>query len=206
MVGLPPRRGQYFLSKRKKVPKKARGTATTGKSPLLPILTAGLAMSRAMKLDSLRTGAERARARLFPPSKWAGLFPSAAYRRPRPRGRRRAYASLAGWDALAWRGQFSRATSRQGFKVMLAFGASRRVCHPTAVCAGQLTGNHTRPASHETFRRVAVCIRQLTGNHTRPASREACRRAAVASRPSCMSHEQPRALRARCGVQGVTPC
>ena len=27
-VGLPPRRGKYFLSKRKKVPKKARGTAT----------------------------------------------------------------------------------------------------------------------------------------------------------------------------------
>ena len=29
MVGLPPRGGEYFLSKRKKVPKKARGTATT---------------------------------------------------------------------------------------------------------------------------------------------------------------------------------
>ena len=28
VVGLPPRGGQYFLSKRKKVPKKARGTAT----------------------------------------------------------------------------------------------------------------------------------------------------------------------------------
>ena len=151
-------------------------------------------MSRAMKLDSLRTGAERARARLFPPSKWAGLFPSAAYRRPRPRGRRRAYASLAGWDALAWRGQFSRATSRQGFKVMLAFGASRRVCHPTAVCAGQLTGNHTRPASRETFRRVAVCIRQQTGNHTRPASREACRRAAVKPRPTFMSPYAPARL------------
>ena len=52
MVGLPPRRGKYFLSARKKVPKKARGTATTGKSPLLPILPAGLAMSRAIKLDS----------------------------------------------------------------------------------------------------------------------------------------------------------
>ena len=28
LVGLPPRGGKYFLSKRKKVPKKARGTAT----------------------------------------------------------------------------------------------------------------------------------------------------------------------------------
>ena len=83
-VGLPPRGGQYFLSKRKKVPKKARGTATPGKRLLLPILTAGLAMSRAMELDSFHQLLERARARLFPPSKWAGLFPSAAYRRSAP--------------------------------------------------------------------------------------------------------------------------
>ena len=83
-VGLPPRGGQYFLSKRKKVPKKARGTATTGKRLLLPILPAGLAMSRAMELDSFHLRLERARARLFPSSKWAGLFPSAAYRRSSP--------------------------------------------------------------------------------------------------------------------------
>ena len=44
--------GKYFLSKRKKVPKKAGGTATTGKSLLLPILPAGLATSRVIKLDS----------------------------------------------------------------------------------------------------------------------------------------------------------
>ena len=55
-----------------------------GKRLLLPILTAGLAMSRAMKLDSFHKLLERARARLFPPSKWAGLFPSAAYRRSAP--------------------------------------------------------------------------------------------------------------------------
>ena len=55
-----------------------------GKSPLLPILAAGLAMSRAMELDSFHQLLERARARLFPPSKWAGLFPSAAYRRSSP--------------------------------------------------------------------------------------------------------------------------
>ena len=82
--GCRPDGGSYFLSTRKKVPKKACGTATPGKRLLLPILTAGLAMSRAMELDSYHTGAERARARLFPPSKWAGLFPSAAYRRSAP--------------------------------------------------------------------------------------------------------------------------
>ena len=47
-VGLPPRGGQYFLSKRKKVPKKAGGTATPGKRLLLPILTEGFATSRAI--------------------------------------------------------------------------------------------------------------------------------------------------------------
>ena len=52
-----------------------------GKRLLLPILAAGLAMSRAMKLGSFHLLLERARARLFPPSKWAGLFPFAAYRR-----------------------------------------------------------------------------------------------------------------------------
>ena len=55
--------------------------ALPGKRLLLPILPAGLTMSRAMELDSFLHLLERARARLFPPSKWAGLFPSAAYRR-----------------------------------------------------------------------------------------------------------------------------
>ncbi len=52
-----------------------------GKRLLLPILAAGVAMSRAMKLGSFHLLLERARARLFLPSKWAGLFPFAAYRR-----------------------------------------------------------------------------------------------------------------------------
>ena len=64
--------------------KKASGTATPGKSPLLPILAAGLAMSRAAELASLRMLSCALGARLFPPSKWAGLFPSAAYRRSAP--------------------------------------------------------------------------------------------------------------------------
>ena len=55
-----------------------RCTHPPGKRLLLPILTAGLAMSRAMKLDSYHLRFERARAHLFPPSKWAGLFPCVA--------------------------------------------------------------------------------------------------------------------------------
>ena len=72
--GCRPDGGSYFLSTRKKVPKKACGTATPGKRLLLPILTAGLAMSRAMELDSLHTGAERVRARLFSADKMGGPF------------------------------------------------------------------------------------------------------------------------------------
>ena len=74
----------FFRWRKKSMQKKASGTATPGKRLLLPILTAGLAMSRAMELANLPIRAERARARHFPPSKWAGLFPSAAYRRPAP--------------------------------------------------------------------------------------------------------------------------
>ena len=74
----------FFRWRKKSVQKKASGTATPGKSPLLPILTAGLAMSRAAQLASLRIQSCALGARLFPPSKWAGLFPSAAYRRSAP--------------------------------------------------------------------------------------------------------------------------
>ena len=69
---------------KEKCAKESQRHGTTGKSPLLPILTAGLAMSRAMELDSYHLRYERARAHLFPPSKWAGLFPFAAYRRSAP--------------------------------------------------------------------------------------------------------------------------
>ena len=74
----------FFRWRKKSVQKKASGTATPGKSPLLPILAAGLAMSRAAELASLRMLSCALGARLFPPSKWAGLFPSAAYRRSAP--------------------------------------------------------------------------------------------------------------------------
>ena len=74
----------FFRWRKKSVQKKASGTATPGKRLLLPILAAGLAMSRAAWLASLRLPSCALGARLFPPSKWAGLFPSAAYRRSAP--------------------------------------------------------------------------------------------------------------------------
>ena len=83
-MGLPPRRGIVLSFGAKESTKESKRHGATEKRLLLPILTAGLAMSRAMELSSFHIRAERARARLFPPSKWAGLFPSAAYRRPAP--------------------------------------------------------------------------------------------------------------------------
>ena len=74
----------FFRWRKKSVQKKASGTATPGKSPLLPILTAGLAMSRAAQLNCQHGRSCALGARLFPPPKWAGLFPSAAYRRSAP--------------------------------------------------------------------------------------------------------------------------
>ena len=84
--GLPPYGALtlFFRWRKKSVQKKASGTATPGKRLLLPILTAGLAMSRAMELARLRLLSCALGARLFPPSKWADLFPSAAYRRSAP--------------------------------------------------------------------------------------------------------------------------
>ena len=58
-VGLPPRRGKYFLSKRKKVPKKANGTATP--EAARPAVRRGLRSAGALRavldLGSLRSPA-----------------------------------------------------------------------------------------------------------------------------------------------------
>ena len=92
---------------------------------------------------------------------------------------------------------------------MLAFGASRRACRPTAICTGHLTGNYTRPASREACRRAAVTPQPSRFPSSTPAphgrgvgcrgtppaaSREACRRAAVKSRPTFMSPYAPARL------------
>ena len=87
------------------------------------------------------------------------------------------------WDASMRLGYFCNAKCQRDFKSTLAF-----------------------LASHEACRRMAVFSIQLAGSYTRPASREARCRAAVSPQPSRISPEYPRALWARSGVQGVTPC
>ena len=118
----------------------------------------------------------------FPPSKWAGLFPSAAYRRPRPRSWVYTYSNFAGWDASMQLGYFCNAKCQRGFKSTLAF-----------------------LASHEARCRMAVYISQLTGNRTRPASREARRRAAVIQRPSRFPSSIPAPCGGGVGCRGSPP-
>ena len=195
----------------------ARCAHPPGKSPLLPILAAGPAMSRAMELDSFHQLLERARARLFPPSKWAGLFPSAAYRRSAPPqvalGRLKGKPvgmlrrDLAGFAAQKNGFDFFFCGWHYPYTKSAAWNASPRLEY-SCNTKGQHDFKSTLAflASHEARRRMAVFAVQLAGICTRPASREALRRAAVKPRPSCMSPEYPRALWARCGVQGITPC
>ena len=73
-----------FGGERKVCKRKPAARRLREKGFSMPILTAGLAMSRAMELARLRLLSCALGARLFPPSKWAGLFPSAAYRRSAP--------------------------------------------------------------------------------------------------------------------------
>ncbi len=104
-----------------------------GKRLLLPILTAGHAMSRAMELASLPIRAERARARLFPPPKWAGLFPSAAYRRsapPQSAWGRLIPCRVGGFLMVGW---LCRDKGQQVFEKMLAFVASHEARRQMAV-------------------------------------------------------------------------
>ena len=53
------------------------------------------------------------------------------------------WADLNGgaWDASERLGWLRSAKGQRGFQIMLACGASRRACRPTAVCARQQTGN-----------------------------------------------------------------
>ena len=139
-----------------------------GKRLLLPILAAGLAMSRAAELASLRMLSCALGARLFPPPKWAGLFPFAAYRRSAPPQLAVGRLIPCGVNGFLMVGWLCRDKGQQVFEKMLAF-----------------------VASHEACRRMAVCTRQQTGNYTTPASRGTCRATAIKPRPARISHEHP---------------
>ena len=159
-------------------------------------------MSRAMELDSFHQLLERARARLFPPSKWAGLFPSAAYRRSAPPqlALGRLNQRELGYYAVAWVASPHRKTdlifSHYGWHYAYSISAAWHVSVQIEYfcnAKGQRGFKSTLAfcVSHEAFRRMAAFSIQLAGKHTSPASREACCRAAVKPRPTGMSLYAP---------------
>ena len=88
----------FFRWRKKSVQKKASGTATPGKSPLLPILAAGLAMSRAAELASYACYRARSELAFFRRQNGRAFFPPLPIAALLPRSRRWAGLSLAGWD------------------------------------------------------------------------------------------------------------
>ena len=159
-------------------------------------------MSRAMELDSFHILLERARARLFPPSKWAGLFPSAAYRRSAPPqlALGRLNQRELGYYAVAWVASLHRETdlifSHYGWHYAYSISAAWHVSVQIEYFCNA-KGQHGFKStlafcvSHEAFRRMAAFSIQLAGNHTRLASRETRCRAAVKPRPTGMSLYAP---------------
>ena len=174
-------------------------------------------MSRAMELDSFHQLLERARARLFPPSKWAGLFPSAAYRRSAPPqvelGRLKGKPigmlrrNLAGFAAKK-QACFFHYGWHYAYSISALLGMLRRGLDilVTQKASGIL---YPRWSLLRAMRPVAEWrpfLFNKQGNHTRPASREARRRAAVKPRPNRISLYAPaRPWRAVRGCRGSPP-
>ena len=96
--GLPPYGALtlFFRWRKKSVQKKASGTATPGKSPLLPILAAGLAMSRAAELASYACYRARSELAFFRRQNGRAFFPPLPIAALLPRSRRGANLPLAG--------------------------------------------------------------------------------------------------------------
>ena len=134
-------------------------------------------MSRAMNLDRFHLRLERARARLFPPSKWTGLFPSAAYRRSAP-------------PQLAW--GILTSCGLKGFLRLGCFAMQKReACASPQWTAGRLTHCGAEYYRGNKGQRVFFCTLAFSASH------EACRRMAVYTiQPTRKPHQtrEPRGL------------
>ena len=122
----------------------------------------------------------RSCARLFPPPKWACLFPSAAYRRSAPP--QLAVSKLKRMSVGMLRRALNISQTKRPAQVQIRAGLS---------------------ASHEACRRMAAFSIQLMESHTEPASHGACCATAVKPRPSRMSFYPLRVKDAQRRVQGI---
>ena len=92
--GCRPEEGSTFFRSERKYQRKP-AARHSGKKAFIAHFGGGARNVARKLVGELTQAIVRARARLFPPSKWAGLFPSAAYRRSAP-------PQLA-WDKHKWR-------------------------------------------------------------------------------------------------------
>ena len=84
VVGLPPRRGSTFFRSERKYQRKHAARRLREKGFYCPFCRRGSQRRAQWSWTAIPNACARSCARLFPPSKWAGLFPSAAYRRSAP--------------------------------------------------------------------------------------------------------------------------
>ena len=82
--GVPPRRGIVLSFDAKESTKESMRHGDSGKKPFIAHFGGGARYVARSGVGQLRLLSCALGARLFPPSKWAGLFPSAAYRRSAP--------------------------------------------------------------------------------------------------------------------------
>ena len=113
-------------------------------------------MSRAALLDSYYLLSCALVLTLFLFQKGQGFFPPLPIAALLPRSWHWADLNGGAWDASERLGWLRSAKGQRGFQIMLACGASRRACCPTAVFSIQLARSHTRPASRKARRRAVV--------------------------------------------------
>ena len=110
-----------FGGERKVCKRKPAARRLREKALYCPFLKEGVRNVARRPVSEITPTFVRARAHSFPLSKRARLFPSAAYRRPRPRGWVYTYSNFAGWDASMQLVYFCNAKGQRGFKSTLAF-------------------------------------------------------------------------------------
>ena len=110
-----------FGGERKVCKRKPAARRLREKALYCPFLKEGVRNVARRIVGEITSALVRARAHSFPLSKRARLFPSAAYRRPRPRGRRGAYLNFAGWEIAVFLMYLCNAKCQRGFKSTLAF-------------------------------------------------------------------------------------
>ena len=87
-----------FVGERKVCKRKPAARRLRKKALYCPFLKEGVRNVARRPVSEITHTFVRARAHSFPLSKRARLFPSAAYRRPRPRGWHEADSNFAGWE------------------------------------------------------------------------------------------------------------